>query len=154
MPVESLIFFPFLFFFFNLKQTRDFPGTVWHGEETLKVGEKKGGKNQFIEGNCKKHFVEAKFLKDVYVPFNTKEIGAAREGGERMTALCSSESWPHLVRTELLFLGLYFIFLTETNLEPLKKIWKSIVKKENPARLVGAFTEILMILECSMKMHI
>lgn len=58
------------------------------------------------------------------------------------------------MRTELLFLGLYFIFLTETNLEPLKKIWKSIVKKENPARLVGAFTEILMILECSMKMHI
>lgn len=92
MPVESLIFFPFLFFFFlNLKQTRDFPVTVWHGEETLKVGGKKG-KNQFIEGNCKKHFVEAKFLKDVYVAFNTKEIGAAWKGGERMTALCSSES--------------------------------------------------------------
>lgn len=41
MPVESLIFFPFLFFFLNLKQTRDFPVTVWHGEETLKVGGKK-----------------------------------------------------------------------------------------------------------------
>lgn len=44
----------------------------------IKSGQKKkNGKNQFTEGNCDKHFVEAKFLKDVYVTFNTKEIGGA-----------------------------------------------------------------------------